>query len=535
MTKHIFITGGVVSSLGKGLTAASLAMLLQKRGYRVRLQKLDPYLNVDPGTMSPYQHGEVYVTVDGTETDLDLGHYERFTGRACTRGSNYTTGSIYRAVIERERAGGYLGKTVQVIPHVTDEIKKAIRSLDGPDVDIVITEIGGTVGDIESLPFLEAIRQFRQEIGRDNGLFVHVTLVPFIRAAEELKTKPSQQSVGILRTIGIIPDILVCRCEKPLGTEHRQKLAMFCNVDLELVVEERDVEHSIYEVPLELSRQGMDVYVLEKLRLHVHDADLSDWKSMLARLIRPAAGEVQIAVVGKYIGLRDAYKSIYEALTHGGIANNVRVRLRPVDSEEIEAHGAAAKLDGAHGVLVPGGFGDRGIEGKIAAAGHARQKAIPFFGICLGMQCATIEFARRACGLADANSTEFNPRTAHPVIDLMNEQRRITDKGGTMRLGACPCRLLPGSRARAAYGSDEIRERHRHRYEFNNDFRERLAAAGLAVTGLCEERGLVEIVELPAHPWFVGCQFHPEFQSTPLAPHPLFAAFIAASMARRDG
>ncbi len=532
MTKHIFVTGGVVSSLGKGLTAASLALLLKRRGYRVRMQKLDPYLNVDPGTMSPYQHGEVYVTVDGAETDLDLGHYERFTGIPCTRASNYTSGRIYSTVLARERAGGYLGKTVQVIPHITDEIKDAIRSIGGKDVDIAITEIGGTVGDIESQPYLEAIRQYRHEIGRQNALFIHLTLVPFIRAAGEMKTKPSQQSVGILRSLGIFPEILICRCEHPLKAEHREKLALFCDVDKNKVIEEKDVETSIYEVPTVLARQDVDVFVLELLGLHVNRIDMTDWEAMLDILRKPS-GTVEIAVVGKYISLRDSYKSIYEAITHGGIASRVRVKIRSVESEDIEKSGAAAKLKGVHGILVPGGFGDRGIEGKIAAVQYARENRIPFFGICLGMQCATIEFARNVCGFADANSTEFNAQTAHPVIDLMTEQRLVTDKGGTMRLGACPCHLQPGTRAQAAYAQENVQERHRHRYEFNNRFREELTARGLVVSGVCEERGLVEIVELPDHPWFVGCQFHPEFQSTPVEPHPLFASFLAAACQQR--
>ncbi|MFZ4395072.1 MAG: CTP synthase [Kiritimatiellia bacterium] len=532
MTKHIFVTGGVVSSLGKGLTAASLALLLKRRGYRVRMQKLDPYLNVDPGTMSPYQHGEVYVTVDGAETDLDLGHYERFTGIPCTRASNYTSGRIYSTVLARERAGGYLGKTVQVIPHITDEIKDAIRSVGGKDVDIAITEIGGTVGDIESQPYLEAIRQYRHEIGRQNALFIHLTLVPFIRAAGEMKTKPSQQSVGILRSLGIFPEILICRCEHPLKAEHREKLALFCDVDKNKVIEEKDVETSIYEVPTVLARQDVDVFVLELLGLHVNRIDMTDWEAMLDILRKPS-GTVEIAVVGKYISLRDSYKSIYEAITHGGIASRVSVKIRSVESEDIEKSGAAAMLKGVHGVLVPGGFGDRGIEGKIAAVQYARENRIPFFGICLGMQCATIEFARNVCGFADANSTEFNAQTAHPVIDLMTEQRLVTDKGGTMRLGACPCHLQPGTRAQAAYAQENVQERHRHRYEFNNRFREELTARGLVVSGVCEERGLVEIVELPDHPWFVGCQFHPEFQSTPVEPHPLFASFLAAACQQR--
>jgi CTP synthase len=530
MTKHIFVTGGVVSSLGKGLTAASIALLLERRGYTVRLQKLDPYLNVDPGTMSPYQHGEVYVTDDGAETDLDLGHYERFTGIPCTQNSNFTTGRIYSTVISRERAGEYLGKTVQVIPHITDEIKKAIRAMDSEDVDIVITEIGGTVGDIESLPFLEAIRQFRQEIGRDNGLFIHITLVPYIKAAGEMKTKPSQQSVGILRTIGIIPDILICRCEHPLPREHKQKLAMFCNVDEELVIEEPDVENTIYEVPLDLARQDLDVYILEKLRLHVNSLDLRQWRKMVRTLISPRNGEVEIAVVGKYIGLQDSYKSIYEALTHGGIANSCGVTLRMVESEDIETSGANKVLKGADGILVPGGFGDRGVEGKLLAVRYARTKKIPFFGICLGMQCAVMEFARNVAKLEGANSAEFDASTKHPVIDLMEEQKAVHQLGGTMRLGAYPCDLRSGTRARAAYGTKSISERHRHRYEFNNTFIEKLTDKGLVISGVFTEGDLVEIVEIADHPWFVGCQFHPEFQSTPLKAHPLFKSFIRAAL-----
>ncbi len=529
-TRHIFVTGGVVSSLGKGLTAASLAFLLKRRGYRVKMQKLDPYLNVDPGTMSPYQHGEVYVTVDGAETDLDLGHYERFTDEPCNRNSNYTSGSIYRAVISREREGGYLGKTVQVIPHITDEIKAAIRSLDGDDVDIAITEIGGTVGDIESQPFLEAIRQYRHEIGRQNGLYIHLTLVPFIKAAGELKTKPSQQSVGILRSIGIFPDILVCRCEHPMAEEHKAKLALFCDVDRNKVIEEKDVEHSIYEVPVELARQDVDVFILELLNLHVNALNMDDWKTMVNTLLHPQNGTVEIAVVGKYISLKDAYKSIYEALTHGGIANSAHVKVRMVESEEIEKTGAESLLKGASAILVPGGFGDRGIEGKIQAIGYARTHRIPFFGICLGMQCATIEFARNVCGLGDANSTEFNAATGAPVIDMMVEQKKVTDKGGTMRLGAYPCTVTAGTRAQQAYGKADIMERHRHRYEFNNRYREQMAKQGLVFSGVCPGRDLVEIVELKDHPWFLACQFHPEFQSTPLQAHPLFREFVAAAL-----
>jgi CTP synthase len=533
MTKHIFVTGGVVSSLGKGLTAASLALLFKRRGYRIKLQKLDPYLNVDPGTMSPYQHGEVYVTVDGAETDLDLGHYERFTGIDCTQESNYTTGRIYSTVIERERAGGYLGQTVQVIPHIVDEIKTAIRSLDSEDVDIAITEIGGTVGDIESLPFLEAIRELRQEIGKKNGLFLHVTLVPYIKAAGELKTKPSQQSVGLLRSIGIIPDILVCRCERHLEQEHKDKLALFCNVDKRLVIEEMDVANTIYEVPVDLAKQDMDVYVLEKLDLHVDKLDLSDWEAMLKSLITPGSGEVEIAVVGKYISLQDSYKSIYEALTHGGIANDVRVNLRMIESEDIEKDGPESKLSGVDGVLVPGGFGDRGIEGKIASVRYARENGIPFLGICLGMQCAVMDFARNVCGLDGANSIEFDPETPHPVIDLMEEQKKVTNKGGTMRLGHWNCEVMEGTKAHAAYGQAKTAERHRHRYEFNDKFKDVMSEHGLVISGVSPESGLVEIVEIPSHPWFVACQFHPEFQSNPLKAHPLFHDFVAATMKSR--
>jgi CTP synthase len=483
--------------------------------------------------MSPFQHGEVYVTVDGAETDLDLGHYERFTGIPCTRISNYTTGRIYSSVIAKEREGKYLGKTVQVIPHITDEIKTAIRALDGDDIEIAITEIGGTVGDIESLPFLEAIRQYRHECGRANTLFIHLTLVPYIRAAGEMKTKPSQQSVGILRTIGIIPDILICRCERAMSREHKDKLALFCGVERNLVIEEQDVKHSIYEVPLELAQQDVDVYILEMLNLHVNPLQLDDWRRMVATLIEPPAGEVEIAVVGKYISLRDAYKSIYEALTHGGIANGVKVAIRMVESEDIEKQGAPGLLDGAAGILVPGGFGDRGIEGKIAAVQYARERGVPFFGICLGMQCAVMEFARHVCGLEGANSTEFAPATPHPVIAMMEQQKHITQMGGTMRLGAYPCALAAGSRAARAYGCDRISERHRHRYELNNRYREALQGKGMALSGLSPDGTLVEIVELQDHPWFVGCQFHPEFQSTPLQAHPLFRAFIAAAAQQR--
>lgn len=534
-TRHIFITGGVVSSLGKGITAASLAFLLKRRGYRVRIQKLDPYLNVDPGTMSPYQHGEVYVTDDGAETDLDLGHYERFAEIPCTQQSNFTTGRIYSSVIARERRGEYLGKTVQVIPHITDEIKNAIRVFNDPEVDIAITEIGGTVGDIESLPFLEAIRQYRHECDRGQVLYMHLTLVPYIRAADELKTKPSQQSVGILREIGIVPDILLCRSENPLAEEHFEKLALFCNISRELVFEELDVKNNIYEIPLELARQDLDKYTLELLNLHVSDLHIDDWESMVQRLIEPDAGEIDIAVVGKYISLRDAYKSIFEALTHGGVANDVELNIHPVEAEDLnDDESVAASLGNCHAVLIPGGFGTRGIEGKIRAVQYVRENDIPFFGICLGMQCAVIEFARHVCGIDKANSTEFDPQTPGPVIDLMEEQKKLADLGGTMRLGAFECKLEKDSKAAAVYGDTSIQERHRHRYEFNNEYTDILANNGMNVAGTTGAGTLVEIVEIREHPWFVACQFHPEFKSTPLAPHPLFKDFIAAAVRRRD-
>ena len=531
--KHIFVTGGVVSSLGKGLTAASIGLLLKRRGYRVRMQKLDPYLNVDPGTMSPYQHGEVYVTEDGRETDLDLGHYERFTGNACDQHSNYTTGRIYSNVIARERAGGYLGKTVQVIPHVTDEIKRAIREIEDEQTDIAITEIGGTAGDIESQPYLEAIRQYHHEQGPGNGLFIHLTLVPYIRAAGEMKTKPSQQSVGILRSIGIVPEILICRCERPFAAEHRAKLALFCGVRPEYVIEECDVANSIYEVPLDLAKQQVDEKILKLLELPVRTLDMVEWNAMLDRLLRPPNGEVEIAVVGKYISLRDSYKSIYEALTHGAVASGVSLKIRMLESEEIERDGAEAKLKGVNGILVPGGFGVRGVEGKIEAIRFARENKIPFFGICLGMQCAVIEFSRHLCGLADANSTELAPGTPHPVISLLNEQRGVTDMGGTMRLGAYPCRLNAGTKALQSYGVEQIMERHRHRYEFNPDYRDVLEKNGLVVAGASPDGKLVEVIELQNHPWFVACQYHPEFKSNPVAPHPLFASFVKAASENR--
>jgi CTP synthase len=534
MTKHIFITGGVVSSLGKGITAASLAMLLKNRGYNVSMQKLDPYINVDPGTMSPYQHGEVYVTDDGAETDLDLGHYERFAGITCSQASNYTTGRIYSNVINRERKGGYLGGTVQVIPHITDEIKRAISSLDSPDVDIAITEIGGTAGDIESLPFLEAIRQFKHDSGFSNSIFIHLTLVPYIRAAGEMKTKPSQQSVGILRNIGIVPDILVCRTELPMQEEHFSKLALFCNVEKELVIEEQDVKNSIYEVPVELANQQLDLKVLKKLDLPANELNIDGWKEMVKTVINPRNSEVTIAVVGKYISLKDAYKSIYEALDHAGISNKLNVNIKMIEAEDLEKANDCALIADADGILVPGGFGDRGVPGKIKAIQYARENNIPFLGICLGMQCAVIEYARNVLGFKDANSTEFNEDSEHPVIDLMLSQKSVTQKGGTMRLGAYPCTLQDGSISIKSYGTKDISERHRHRYEFNNTFKKELEKNGLNIVGTSPDGKLVEIVEIPKHPWFVACQFHPEFKSKPLNPHPLFRDFVKAAMDNKN-
>lgn len=534
MTKHVFVTGGVISSLGKGITAASIAMLLKNRGYRVTMQKLDPYLNVDPGTMSPHQHGEVFVTEDGAETDLDLGHYERFIGINCSKTSNYTTGRIYMNVIQREREGGYLGGTVQVIPHITNEIKQAIRSQVSSEVDIAITEIGGTAGDIESLPYLEAIRQFRHEVGGQNALFVHLTLVPYIKAAGEMKTKPSQQSVGIMRGIGIIPDILVCRCEHPLEEEQMEKLALFCNVPKSQVFEAQDVKHNIYEIVTDLADQDLDVKVLELLNLPARTLQIDPWRKMIDTLVTQPHGRVSIAIVGKYIGTPDAYKSIVESLTHGGISSGVKVDIKLIDAEFIESEGAAKYLAGIDGILVPGGFGDRGVLGKMMAVQYARENLIPFFGICLGMQMTTIEFARNVCGLEGAHSAEFNAATAFPVIDLMEAQKAVTAKGGTMRLGAYPCVLTEGTKARKAYGTDRINERHRHRYEFNSAFREQLESKGMVFSGINPDSGLVEIVELSNHPWFVGCQFHPEFKSRPLNPHPLFRDFVAAATAQRD-
>ena len=583
--KYVFITGGVVSSLGKGVTSASLALLLKSRGYRVFMQKLDPYLNVDPGTMSPYQHGEVFVTDDGAETDLDLGHYERFAGVTCSKASNYTSGRIYSAVLARERAGGYLGGTVQVVPHITDEIKAAIRSAgeahgDEPAPDIVLCEIGGVSGDIESLPFLEAARQFRFEEGEENTCFVHLTLVPYLKAAGELKTKPSQHSVGMLRNIGIIPDILVCRTEMTIPEEHLKKLAMFCNVKRECVIEEKDVADSVYAVPRELREQGLDEQVLRQVRLDLWPIKHTVWDTLVRKATQPKK-RCRIALVGKYISIRDAYKSVHEALQHAGMANDCKVEVVPVEAEELETGftgltGLAKPsnhvnlvnpvknnpLKDIDGILVPGGFGSRGVEGKIAAIKYAREKKIPFLGICLGMQCTVIEYARDVLGWKDANSTEFDENTTHPVIDLMEEQRGVTQKGGTMRLGAYPCVLKKDSLASKLYkdvltgltrltgfkgganlvnpvnpvkkqdAAGEISERHRHRYEFANNTKAQKAieAAGLVASGLSPDGKLVEIVELPGHPYFIAAQFHPEFKSRPTIPHPLFNGLVKAAL-----
>jgi CTP synthase len=534
LAKHIFVTGGVVSSLGKGLTCASIGMLLESRGLRVRLQKFDPYINVDPGTMSPYQHGEVYVLDDGSETDLDLGHYERFTNAPLSRECNYTTGKIYQSVIQKERKGEYLGHTVQVIPHVTDEIKGAVRRLTTGDVDVVITEIGGTVGDIEGLPFLEAIRQFALDVGKANVLYIHLTLIPYLKAAGEMKTKPTQHSVERLRQIGIQPDVLICRTERPIAKDDIDKIALFCNVEPRAVIEERDKEISIYEVPVSLTEHKLDSLIVEKLQLKGSSPDIAEWHKMLHRLRNPQH-EVAVGVVGKYIRHNDAYKSVYEALDHGGIALAARVNIRKIEAEEIEREGAERVLSGLDGVLVPGGFDYRGSTGKIDAIRYVREKKVPFFGICLGLQCAVIEFARNVMGLADANSTEFDRTCPHPVVCMLDEQCAIVDKGGTMRLGSCPCVLVEGSHAHRAYGETLICERHRHRYEFNTQYRSQYVAHGLDVTGASPDGKLVEIVELRDHPWFLAVQFHPEFKSKPTCAHPLFRSFIAACVQRREG
>jgi CTP synthase len=533
MAKHIFVTGGVVSSLGKGLTCASIGMLLEHRGLRVRLQKFDPYLNVDPGTMSPYQHGEVYVLDDGAETDLDLGHYERFTNAPLSRDCNFTTGKIYQSVIDKERHGDYLGRTVQVIPHVTDEIKAAVRKLATPDVDVVITEIGGTVGDIEGLPFLEAIRQFALDVGKQNCMYIHLTLVPYLKAAAEAKTKPTQHSVGQLRQIGIQPDVLICRTERELTKDMADKIALFCNMEPRAVIEERDKENSIYEVPLSLVENKLDDLIVERLHLPAKPLDVSDWRAMLQRVLNPTQ-EVTIAVVGKYIKHHDAYKSVYEALDHAGIAWSGRVMARKVEAEDVEREGAERALGGVDGVLVPGGFGYRGIPGKVEAIRYAREKHIPFLGICLGLQCAVIEYARNVVGLDDANSTEIDGNCANPVVCLLDEQYSITRLGGTMRLGLYPCHMTEGSKSQQAYGNATVQERHRHRYEFNNQYRQQFAAHGMAFSGLSPDGKLVEAIELPAHPWFVAVQCHPEFKSKPTQAHPLFKAFVRAALDRRE-
>ncbi len=526
--KYIFVTGGVVSSLGKGLTAASLGALLELRGLTVRIQKFDPYLNVDPGTMSPFQHGEVYVLEDGAETDLDLGHYERFTSGKLSRLNSLSSGQVYESVIQKERRGDYLGKTVQVIPHVTNEIKERIYSA-AKDVDILITEIGGTTGDIEGLPFLEAMRQFALEVGPDDVLFIHVTLVPYVAAAGELKTKPTQQSVAKLREIGIQPDILVCRTDHPLDAGLREKISMFCNVPVKAVIECADVANSIYELPLALQKEKMDQLVVDLLGLKNPPPGKNIWKQIVHRLLNPAH-EVTIGVVGKYIELQDAYKSVYESITHAGIANNCRINVIRIDAEDLEKKGGLARLKRLDGILVPGGFGDRGTEGKIAAARYAREHKIPYYGLCLGLQIAVIEFSRNVLKLAGANSTEFDANPRHPVINMMEEQKKILDKGATMRLGSYDCALTPGTLAAKAYGVASVRERHRHRYEVNNAYVDQLKRAGMVISGINARRNLVEIIELKNHPWFVAVQFHPEFQSKPNRAHPLFAAFIGAAI-----
>jgi CTP synthase len=538
MPKYIFVTGGVVSSLGKGLAASSIGCLLESRGLRVALIKLDPYINVDPGTMSPFQHGEVFVTDDGAETDLDLGHYERFTHAHLSQANNWTTGRIYLSVIEKERRGDYLGKTIQVIPHITNEIKEAVRKVaDKDQPDVIIVEIGGTVGDIESLPFLEAIRQMGNEEGAGNALFIHVTLVPYIAAAGELKTKPTQHSVRDLREIGIAPDILLCRSEKPLSRDLRGKIALFCNVKESAVISAQDVD-TIYEVPLAFHEQGLDDLIVTQLGLHgrAPQADLAEWRELVATIREPSGGETSIAIVGKYVELEDSYKSLREALTHGGVANNLRVDVKWIESEELMDDDYEARLRDFDAILVPGGFGKRGIAGMIRAIYYARKSKTPYFGICLGMQTACIEYARNVCELKDADSTEFDLETPHAIIFKLRDLVGVEELGGTMRLGAWPCRLAPGSLVRDIYhGEEEISERHRHRYEFNPEYRQRLERDGLVFSGVSPDGKFVEMIELPreAHPWFVGCQFHPEYKSKPLNAHPLFAAFVRAAYENR--
>jgi CTP synthase len=534
-TKYIFVTGGVVSSLGKGIAAAAIGRLLKLRGLRVTLQKFDPYINVDPGTLSPYQHGEVFVTDDGAETDLDLGHYERFIDESLSQDNNITTGRIYQNVINKERRGDYLGSTVQVVPHITDEIKASISRLSG-DHDVVITEIGGTVGDIESLPFLEAIRQFRVDVGRENAIFVHLTLVPYLAAAGELKTKPTQHSVRELMEIGIQPHVLICRTERPLSKEIKRKISLFTNVELDAVLESPDLS-TIYEVPLALKRQRTDDVILDRLGLApLPQPDLSSWTDMVRRVQHPASGEARIAVVGKYTELIDAYKSVQEALIHGGIANDVKVTIDWILSEKFEDGDGLDGLADYDGILIPGGFGPRGVEGMVEAIRWARENEVPFFGICLGLQCAVIEFSRNVCGIAEAHSSEFAKETPDPVIALLDSQLQVTTKGGTMRLGAYPCALAEGSRAREIYGEAEISERHRHRFEVNNEYRDMLSEKGMTISGASPDGGLVEMIEITDHPWFVAGQFHPELKSRPTRPHPLFASFIeaAARYARRE-
>ncbi len=530
-TKYIFVTGGVVSSLGKGVAAASVGAILEARGFKVTLMKFDPYVNVDPGTMSPYQHGEVYVTDDGAETDLDLGHYERFTHTVTSKWHNYTTGKIYEAVINKERRGDYLGKTVQVIPHVTDEIKEAMRRV-ARDQDVVIVEIGGTVGDIESLPFLEAIRQFGQELGRGNAVNIHLTLVPYIQAADELKTKPTQHSVRELRAIGISADALLCRVDRPLPEDVKRKIALFCNVHPRQVIEARDVP-SIYEVPLAFCREGLDELLLELLNLPHYDRDLSRWETLVSKVRNPKH-EVRVGIVGKYVEFPDAYKSLNEALTHGGIANGARVELIYLNAEEMEQSSWPRELFQVDALLVPIGFGRRGVEGKIRALRYARENRVPMFGICLGMQCMVIEFARNVCGIKEANSTEFDPDTPHPAIFKLRDLLGVEEMGGTMRLGAYPCQLKDGTLARRIYGAAEISERHRHRYEVNHKYLKALADHGLVIAGKSPDGKFIEMVELPDHPWYLGCQFHPEYKSRPTEPHPLFVSYIAAALAHQE-
>jgi CTP synthase len=530
MPKYIFVTGGVVSSLGKGIASASIGRLLESKGLKVSLQKLDPYINVDPGTMSPYQHGEVYVTEDGAETDLDLGHYERFTSSPLSKLNNVTTGQIYREVIEKERRGEFLGATVQVVPHITDAIKARIREVSkNKRYDVVISEIGGTVGDIESLPFLEAARQFRHEIGRENVIFIHLTLIPYLKAAGELKTKPTQHSVGKLREIGIQPDILLCRTEKKITKSMKDKIALFCNVDSDAVIEAQDVA-TIYQVPLDLKEQGLDVAICRYLRIEYKVGSLHSWDNDVVQKVLNPKYTIKIAVVGKYIELQDAYKSIYEALVHAGIANCTEVQIKKINAEKIKASNAERYFKGISGILVPGGFGDRGIEGKLKTIQFARENKVPFLGICLGMQCATVEFARNVMGWKGANSTEFNKKTAYPVISLLEEQEKVQNLGGTMRLGALPCHIKKGTKAYDAYQKDDVMERHRHRFEFNSVYREEFQKHGMKICGVSPNGRLVEMIELQDHPWFVASQFHPEFQSKPDAAHPLFRDFVKYSL-----